>query len=385
MDKLKLGAILILCLPWLVAPSLVYAQAGPSFMVGEWNVTSEFLLGDGSTEQTVAVAVAATETISGTTTQIRQTQVGTRQGEDVEVSTTFALNPATAEWVIMRADSVAGTVDVASGGPNNAGDEWLFTSFPTTRPDGGLEQFHYTNIGADSYTLTVSRSFDGGTVWEPYWTQAYARAVGPVVLTLLPGVTACQQQEYGQFDFWLGEWDLVGPGGQSSGDTSSIRLATGDCVVEETFTPTTGAGVSRSMYDARTGQWVRVWIEPGRMLIFITGGLDNGDMVMTGGTTGTNQLANRTIWQPMSNNRVRQFTQTSADNGVNWTNSGFDATYVPQGSPPPPPPPPPPSGGGGGGATSLFELLAAGLFIFSQCIFVSRFRRRRPRNVARTP
>lgn len=360
MYKMKPGAILVLWLPLLAAPPSAQGQVGPDFVVGDWNLTSDFVLSDGSTEQTVAVATAATETISGTTTQIRQTQVGTRQGQDVEVATTFAINPTTAEWVMMRADSVAGTVDVASGARNTAGDEWLFTSLPATRPDGGLDRFHYTSITADGYTLTVSRSLDGGTTWEPFWTQIYVRAAGGVVTSPLPAVSTCAQQEYGQFDFWLGQWDLVSPAGASSGDSSSIKLATGDCVVDETFTPSTGRGVSRSMYDARTEQWARIWIEPGVMLIFVAGGLVNGDMIMTGGSTGTNQLTNRTVWQPMSNNRVRQFTQTSADNGVTWTNSGFDATYVPQGSSVQPPPPPPPSGGG---STGLFELLAASLFL----------------------
>ena len=213
----------------------------------------------------------------------------------------------------------------------------------------------------------MSQSFDGGIVWETGWTQVYTRSPTPVVTAPLPVATTCNQQEYGQFDFWLGDWDLVSPSGQSSGDKSRVELATGGCVVEETFLPTTGGGVSRSMYDARTGEWARVWIEPGRMLIFVSGGLDDGDMILSGGTTGTSHLTNRTVWEPLGTNRVRQFTQTSADNGVTWTNSGFDATYVPQGGsspPPPPPPPPPPASSGGGGSVALIEILLAGLLIF---------------------
>ncbi|MDX1507955.1 MAG: serine hydrolase, partial [Woeseiaceae bacterium] len=138
---------------------------------------------------------------------------------------------------------------------------------------------------------------------------------------------------------------------------------TGDCVVEETFLPTSGGGASRAMYDGRTGEWARVWLEPGRMLIFISGGIENGDMIMLGGTTGSAQLTNRSIWEPQGANRVRQFTQTSANNGATWTNSGFDAIYVPRGTATPPPPPPPPSGGGGGGALGGLELLLASLLL----------------------
>ena len=363
MRKLPSGARIALSIFWLLASPGAIAQAGPTFVLGDWSVTSDYILNDGSAEQTTAVAAAMEETIVGTTTQIRHTLVGTRDGQDVEVAVTFALNPATAQWIMMHADSVAGTADLASGAPNAAGDGWTFTSLPASRPDGGLDRFEYTDIAADGYTLTVSRSFDGGTVWERFWTQTYARAPSPVIPSPLPGASACSQQEYGQFDFWLGEWDLVSPAGQSSGDRSRVSLATGDCVIEETFIPTSGGGASRSMYDARTGEWVRIWIEPGRMLVFVAGGLDNGDMIMTGGTTGTAQFTNRTVWQPQANNRVRQFTQTSNDNGATWMNSGFDATYVPQGGSPPPQPPPNSRSGGGGGSIGWSELLFASLLV----------------------
>jgi hypothetical protein len=231
MRKLNPGAILFICL---AASPQADAQAGPEFLLGDWNVTSEYVLGDGTTEQTAAVV--------------------------------FALNPANSQWVMMQADSVAGTVDVGAGVANPTGDEWMFESFAATRPDGGLDRFHYTAIAADGYTLTVSRSFDGGIVWEPFWTLTYARAPGAVDTSPAPGATTCVQQEYGQFDFWLGEWDLVSSSGQSSGDTSSVQLSTGDCVVEEAFLPAAGGrGVSRAMYDGRTQQWARIWIEPGRM------------------------------------------------------------------------------------------------------------------------
>ena len=355
------GATIALLVAGLLTAPLANAQAGPDFLLGDWTVSSEYVLDDGSTEQTTAVATAAVETISGSTTQIRHTLVGMRDGQQAEVTATLAVNPLDGSWVMMLADSVAGTADVTSGVFGPAGDEWTFTSLPATRPDGGLDRFHYSNITADSYTLTVSRSFDGGATWEVFWTQTHTRAAGPVVTEPLPGATTCSQPEYGQFDFWLGDWDLVSPGGQSSGDRSRVQLRTGDCVVEETFMPVTGGGASRSMYDARTGEWARVWLEPGRMLIFVTGGLDANDMIMSGGTTGTSQLTNRTVWQPQAGNQVRQFTQTSGDNGVTWTNSGFDAVYVPQGSPPPPPPPPPRTAGGGGGAAGLIELLLVAL------------------------
>lgn len=364
MHKLKTGVAPTVLSVCLVVSSQAKAQAVPDFLVGDWNVTSDYVLNDGSSEQTAAMAAADVETIGGSANQIRHTLVGTREGRDVEVTTTFALNPANSEWVMMRADSVAGTVDVGPGVFDSAADEWTFTSFPATRPDGGLDRFEYTAITADGFMLTVSRSFDGGTVWEPFWTLTFERAPGAVLASPLPGVSTCAQPEYGQFDFWLGEWDLVSSSGQSSGDRSSVRLATGDCVVEETFLPTSGSGASRSMYDARTGEWARVWIEPGRMLIFVTGGLVNGDMIMTGGTTGTTEFTNRTVWEPSGDTSVRQFTQTSTDNGSSWRNSGFDATYIPRGSTPSPSPPPTSGGGGGGGSTGLLELLLAGLLGF---------------------
>ena len=151
MRNLKRGAGQALLIIAAFTSTTTLAQSGPTFLQGDWTVSSDYVRGDGSIEQTTAAARAAEETIVGTTTQIRHTLVGTREGQDVEVTTTFARNPADARWVMMQADSIAGTVDVAAGEPNPAGDEWTFTSLVATRPDGGLSRFHYTGITADSF------------------------------------------------------------------------------------------------------------------------------------------------------------------------------------------------------------------------------------------
>ncbi|MDX1507000.1 MAG: hypothetical protein R3358_01890, partial [Woeseiaceae bacterium] len=122
MHRLNSGAALALATLLLSTPAVVVAQAEPDFLLGDWNVASDYVLADGSTEQTTAVAEVREEVIVGSTTQIRHTLVGSREGRPLEVATTFALNPANSQWVLMQADSVAGTVDIAAGAANASGD-----------------------------------------------------------------------------------------------------------------------------------------------------------------------------------------------------------------------------------------------------------------------
>src|SRR3712207_1307780 len=62
-------------------------------------------------------------------------------------------------------------------------------------------------------------------------------------------------QEYRQLDFWVGEWEVLGPKGKTVG-ASSVQLILGDCVVFENWTGAGGyTGKSFNLYDARTRKW----------------------------------------------------------------------------------------------------------------------------------
>ena len=59
----------------------------------------------------------------------------------------------------------------------------------------------------------------------------------------------CSAEEYGQFDFWLGEWEVKTQDGQFAG-TNTISKIHGGCVLrEEWVSASGGSGESFNMYD----------------------------------------------------------------------------------------------------------------------------------------
>src|SRR4029077_12197734 len=64
-----------------------------------------------------------------------------------------------------------------------------------------------------------------------------------------PMSPACTAPQYRQFDFWLGEWDLVGADGKKSAEDKVVQVL-GGCGLQENWTSVkSGQGLSFSAYD----------------------------------------------------------------------------------------------------------------------------------------
>ncbi|MDJ0842011.1 MAG: hypothetical protein QNK37_36245 [Acidobacteriota bacterium] len=131
-----------------------------------------------------------------------------------------------------------------------------------------------------------------------------------------------------QFDFWIGEWDVYAQG-QLAG-ANSIKPILNGCVLQETWSGASGtAGSSFNHYNPATGKWHQYWVwQNGTTLPLLTGGLENGSMVLSGeqkGKDGSITL-HRITWTPNKDGTVRQHWQTSKDSGKTWATS-FDGTY----------------------------------------------------------
>jgi len=102
----------------------------------------------------------------------------------------------------------------------------------------------------------------------------------------------CAAPEYRQFDFWVGEWEVVVPFAPAGTPNSAsiIRSELDGCMVEENwfgggFGAFSVAGRSLNMYDFSTGQWHQHWINsPGgaASVELYAGGIEDGRMVLTG-------------------------------------------------------------------------------------------------------
>lgn len=140
---------------------------------------------------------------------------------------------------------------------------------------------------------------------------------------------ACGDPAHGQFDFWLGTWQVHKPDGTLAG-TNRIEKAQDGCVVHERYgTPRGYDGQSLNIYDASRKVWHQTWVDDTGTLLLLEGGLVDGKMVFEGETTGQDGAAtkHRITWTPNPDGTVRQVWE-STDAAGDWK-VAFDGHYVP--------------------------------------------------------
>lgn len=138
---------------------------------------------------------------------------------------------------------------------------------------------------------------------------------------------ACQSEEHRQFDFWLGDWDVIQPDGKVAG-TNSIRREHAGCVLHERYQTAGGySGASLNTYDAGRKLWHQTWVDSSGTLLLLEGGLQGRDMVLEGSSTGVDGRVtrHRITWTPNPDGTVRQHWQR-ADAGEAWV-TVFDGLY----------------------------------------------------------
>ncbi len=143
-----------------------------------------------------------------------------------------------------------------------------------------------------------------------------------------PPTPSCNTEAHRQFDFWLGEWEVWTPTGQLAG-VNKISLAYGGCVLHEQYTTGRGySGGSFNMYDASRGQWHQTWVDNTGMLLQLSGGMVNGNMVLTGETVDATGIkrAQRITWTKQSDGAVQQRWETTTAQGQ-WQ-TVFDGKYT---------------------------------------------------------
>jgi tetratricopeptide (TPR) repeat protein len=136
--------------------------------------------------------------------------------------------------------------------------------------------------------------------------------------------------EYRQFDFWIGEWDVVSTQGQQPVGASSIQLILDKCVILENWTGG-GGGVGRSfnIYNSTTKKWEQIWVDSSGGLMKFEGVLNNGVLDYYGDALAPNgaPMKRRLQFFNQGPEKVRQFSQHSADGGKTWQVE-YDFTYL---------------------------------------------------------
>lgn len=142
----------------------------------------------------------------------------------------------------------------------------------------------------------------------------------------------CDDPEFGQFDFWLGDWDVTSTGGGVARGTSHIAKEMGGCVVWENWTSAGSPyfGKSYNTYNANLKRWEQYWVDNFAGTMFFHGNLKDG--VMDYWTDDIPQpdgkmLRRHLQFFNLGQGKVRQFSQGSTDGGKTW-NVEYDLTYT---------------------------------------------------------
>lgn len=147
-----------------------------------------------------------------------------------------------------------------------------------------------------------------------------------VVLAQEPASEACASPEHRQFDFWIGSWEVTTPDGAVVGTNQIDRVLDG-CALREHWQGRSGmTGTSLNAYDPHAGTWHQTWVDDRGGFLLLSGGLEEGSMVLSGEMRDEKGLvAHRITWTPISEEEVRQLWETTRD-GSTWEDV-FDGHY----------------------------------------------------------
>lgn len=192
--------------------------------------------------------------------------------------------------------------------------------------------FEQLNKAADAGYAALANLQDN-VFWEDVKNDnAFTAVTDKVDRTARP---CAYDEKHGEFDFWLGHWDVYGnkEGTGPLYGKNHLEKQQNHCLMMENWSGSGGSiGTSMNYYDGTLGKWVQHWVSGGGTVINIEGGLEKESMVLTGKifyiNTQTNPIRDfRGTWTPLNKGLVRQFFEESIDGGKTWT-PWFEGFYI---------------------------------------------------------
>jgi hypothetical protein len=143
----------------------------------------------------------------------------------------------------------------------------------------------------------------------------------------------CKQREgssdYHQFDFWIGDWEVVDKAGDTLGATH-VEAILGGCVLHEAWHGL-GGGEGQSLTSWNPGQhrWEQYWVDGQGVPIFFTGRVEGGELRLRADTAtrAGAPVQRRVTISKLPNGRLRQLSESSSDAGRTWATE-YDFYYV---------------------------------------------------------
>ena len=150
-----------------------------------------------------------------------------------------------------------------------------------------------------------------------------------------PGAAAptypCEQrEEFKEFDFWLGDWEVHVANGTYAGKNKIEKSQAGCALIENWLGAAGNPGMSINYFDVATNEWVQVWSDAGGSQINIRGGLTDEGMLLEGQISYvSNNLTApfRALWTLLDDGRVRQFFEQYDEDSESWA-TWFEGFYT---------------------------------------------------------
>ena len=133
----------------------------------------------------------------------------------------------------------------------------------------------------------------------------------------------CSSDEYRQFDFWIGHWDLSWGKGETAGTgTNIITAELDDCVIEENFTSHDAqpfVGHSLSVYNPTDQLWRQTWVDNNGGYLDFEGGPDGDRMILSREANKDGKtFLQRMVWYNIEDDSLDWNWERSVDSGVTW-------------------------------------------------------------------
>jgi len=142
----------------------------------------------------------------------------------------------------------------------------------------------------------------------------------------------CEDAEFKQFDFWVGDWDVASAADGVHRGASHISKEMGGCVVWENWTSAGNPyfGKSYNTWNPNLKRWEQYWVDTSAGVMFFHGGLK--DNIMDYWTDDVPQVGGGTLLRHLQffnlgPDKVRQFSQGSGDGGKTW-HTEYDFIYT---------------------------------------------------------
>jgi hypothetical protein len=151
-----------------------------------------------------------------------------------------------------------------------------------------------------------------------------ALLVATNVASAAPG-TKCNDPEFRQFDFWVGDWDSfdIDDGKESAQSIARNHVDSilNGCVVHEDYVQFNGLhGESFTIFDRARNVWHQSWVTNGGVLWLLEGTRKGSRITLEGDTltfAGRKQRV-RIFWEPQGAD-VRETATASEDDGKTFT------------------------------------------------------------------